>query len=154
VELAELPVTGNGKLDRAALPAPREVRPETAFVAPRNDLERTIAAVWCEVLQLDRVGVRESFFEVGGSSLLLARLQSRLRQAIGREVPFVELFRNPTVEGLARSLRGPENEAPEHREDKAERVRARTESRRESTRKLQQKRRGGRQGTHRGAGDE
>jgi amino acid adenylation domain-containing protein len=156
VELPALPVTGNGKLDRAVLPAPREARearPDTAFVAPQNDLERAIAAVWCEVLELDRVGVRESFFEVGGSSLLLARLQSRLRQEIGREVPFVELFRNPTIEGLARSLRGPdEGEAPPEARDEttAEKVRAR----RESTRKLQQKRRGGRQGGQRGADDE
>ncbi|MEA2563442.1 MAG: hypothetical protein QOH06_4946 [Acidobacteriota bacterium] len=138
VELAALPVTNNGKLDRAALPAPREVRAETtAFTAPRNDLERAIAEVWREVLQLDQVGVQESFFEVGGSSLLLARLQSRLRQAIGREIPFVELFRHPTIESLARSLEG----AAPKPEDKAEQARARTETRRESMRQLQEKRR-------------
>ncbi len=138
VDLAALPVTGNGKLDRAALPAPREVRAEAAaFTAPRNDLERAIAEAWREVLQLERVGVQESFFEVGGSSLLLARLQSRLRQALGREIPFVELFRHPTIESLAQSLEG---EAPTL-EDKAEQARARTETRRESMRQLQEKRR-------------
>ena len=136
VELASLPVTANGKLDREALPAPREVRAAEAYVAPRNDLERAIGAVWREVLQLDRVGVRENFFEVGGSSLLLGRLQSRLRQAIGREVPFVELFRHPTIESLARSLEG-EAAAPAA---KAEAARARTETRRESMRRLQQMR--------------
>jgi amino acid adenylation domain-containing protein len=138
VELEALPVTGNGKLDRAALPAPREVRAETAaFTAPRNDLERAIAEVWREVLRLDQVGIQESFFEVGGSSLLLARLQSRLRQALGREIPFVELFRHPTIESLAQSLEG---EAPKP-EEKAEQARARTETRRESMRQLQEKRR-------------
>jgi amino acid adenylation domain-containing protein len=139
VVLEAMPVTANGKLDRAALPAPSEIRDARAeaYVAPRNDLERTIAAVWCEVLQLDRVGVEESFFEVGGSSLLLARLQSRLRQALGREIPFVELFRHPTVESLARSLEG-EAPAPEER---AEQTRARTQTRRESMRQLQQRRR-------------
>jgi amino acid adenylation domain-containing protein len=137
VELPALPVTANGKLDRDALPAPRAVAADpAAYVAPRNDLERAIGAVWREVLQLDRVGVRESFFEAGGSSLLIARLQSRLRQAIGRDIPFVELFRHPTIESLARSLEGG---APQL-EEKAESVRARTETRRESMRQLQQAR--------------
>jgi amino acid adenylation domain-containing protein len=136
VALAALPVTGNGKLDREALPAPPEAGTGTAFVAPRNDLERAIAAAWRDVLRLDRVGVRESFFEVGGSSLLLARLQSRLRQALGREIPFVELFRHPTIESLARSLEG---EAPRP-EERAEQARARTETRRESMRQLQERR--------------
>lgn len=117
-------------------PAPREAVPEAAYVAPRNDLERAIGEVWREILQLDRVGVQESFFEVGGSSLLLARLQSRLSQAIGREVPFVELFRHPTIESLARSL---EAGAPPP-EEKAEAARARTDTRRESMRQLQRMR--------------
>jgi amino acid adenylation domain-containing protein len=142
VELPALPVTANGKLDRDALPAPREVRAAGApgkagaYEAPRNDLERTISEVWREVLQLDRVGVRESFFEVGGSSLLMGRVQSRLSRAIGREVPFVDLFRHPTIESLARSLEGG---APAPGE-KAEAARARTETRRESLRQLQQMR--------------
>jgi hypothetical protein len=137
VELPGLPVTANGKLDREALPAPREVRAlETAYVAPRNDLERAIGAVWCEVLQLDRIGVQESFFEVGGNSLLVARLQSRLREATGRDVPVVELFRHPTIESLARSL---ETVAPPTAE-KAEAARARTDTRREAMRQLQQAR--------------
>ncbi|MES1244348.1 MAG: non-ribosomal peptide synthase/polyketide synthase [Acidobacteriota bacterium] len=138
VEMEALPVTGNGKLDRAALPAPRDVRPQdTAFVAPRNDLERAIAAAWREVLHLEEIGVQESFFEIGGSSILLARLQSRLRESLGREVPFVELFRHPTIESLARSL---QQETAPRIEEKAEQARARTESRRESMRQLQQKR--------------
>jgi amino acid adenylation domain-containing protein len=136
VELEALPVTANGKLDREALPAPRELAAGSAQVAPRNDLERAIGAVWCEVLGLDRVGVQESFFEAGGSSLLLGRVQSRLRQAIGREVPFVDLFRHPTIESLARSLEGT---APPP-EEQAEAARARTETRRESMRQLQQAR--------------
>jgi aryl carrier-like protein len=105
-------------------------------VAPRNDLERTIAAVWREVLELERVGVEENFFEAGGSSLLLARLQSRLSQAIGREVPFVELFRHPTIESLAQSLEG----AAAPPEEKAEAARGRADTRRESMRQLQQMR--------------
>jgi len=137
VELQALPVTGNGKLDRDALPAPREGRAEAAFVPPRNDLERAIAGAWREVLGIEEIGVRESFFEAGGSSLLLARLQRRLQQALGREIPFVELFRHPTIESLAQSLGG---EVPRP-EEKAEQARARTDTRRESMRQLQEKRR-------------
>ncbi len=138
VELERLPVTHNGKLDRDALPAPRDVRAAAAlrFVAPRNDLERAIGAVWREVLGVERIGVQESFFQAGGSSLLLARLQSRLARALGRDIPFVELFKHPTIESLARSLGGTAersvDEAPE--EAPAERVRARSEARRESLR--------------------
>jgi amino acid adenylation domain-containing protein len=137
VELPALPVTANGKLDREALPAPRAAGgDQVAYVAPRNDLERAIGEVWREVLGLERVGVRESFFEAGGSSLLIARLQSRLRQAIGRDIPFVELFRHPTIESLSRSLEGG---APQLTE-KAESARVRTDTRRESMRQLQQAR--------------
>ena len=137
VALPALPVTANGKLDREALPAPRAAAGnDAAFVAPRNDLERAIGEVWREVLGLERVGVRESFFEAGGSSLLIARLQSRLRSAIGREIPFVELFRHPTIESLARSLEG----SVPLPEEKAETARARTDTRRDAMRQLQQAR--------------
>ena len=135
VTLAELPVTPNGKLDRAALPAPSVETAAPAYVAPRNDLERAIGAVWCEVLGRERVGVEESFFRIGGSSLLLARLQVRLQQALGREIHMVELFRHPTIAGLAKSLGA---EAP-GAEGRGDRVRARTENRRESMRQVEQR---------------
>ncbi len=140
VEMPRLPVTGNGKLDRAALPAPRDLRAADAerYVAPRNDLERAIDAVWREVLGVEKVGVQESFFQAGGSSLLLARLQGRLRESLGRDVPFVELFQHPTIESLARHLQQAAGEAPAA-EAPAERVRARTDARRESLRQMQQR---------------
>ncbi len=138
VEMASLPVTANGKIDRKALPAPRGSGKERSVVPPRNDLERAIAAAWREVLHLDEIGVEESFFEAGGSSLLLAKLQSRLRASLGREIPFVELFRHPTIESLARSLE--QAGEPPKTEEKAEQVRARTDTRREALKQLQQKR--------------
>ena len=129
------------RLPRDALPTPREARAlETAYVAPRNDLERAIGAVWREVLQLDRIGVQESFFEVGGNSLLVARLQSRLREATGRDIPVVELFRHPTIESLARSLEAEAPSAEAKAEEKVEAARARTDTRREAMRQLQQAR--------------
>jgi amino acid adenylation domain-containing protein len=133
VVLAALPVTANGKLDRAALPAPEQRAAST--VAPRNALEREIAAAWREVLGVDAVGVEDNFFEVGGSSLLLGKLHARLRRALDREIPFVDLFRHPTIESLARSLaEAPAAGALE------EQARARTETRRERMSQLQKRR--------------
>ncbi len=104
VPLPELPLTVNGKLDRRALPEPEAGVRETARTVPASELERTIAAIWCEVLGLDRVGVGESFFDLGGHSLRLVQVQARLRQALGRELSVVELFQYPTVAALARFL--------------------------------------------------
>jgi acyl-coenzyme A synthetase/AMP-(fatty) acid ligase len=103
VVLDKLPLTFNGKTDRRALPPPAREAAE-AFVAPRSGLEREIAAAWEEVLEVERVGVDDNFFEIGGHSLLLARLHRRLRDGLGRELSVVDLFRFPTVAALARHL--------------------------------------------------
>ncbi len=103
VVLEKLPLTFNGKTDRRALPPPAREASE-AFVAPRSGLEREIAAAWEEVLEVERVGVEDNFFEIGGHSLLLARLHRRLRDGLGRELSVVDLFRFPTVAALARHL--------------------------------------------------
>ncbi|HEX2207305.1 MAG TPA: amino acid adenylation domain-containing protein [Longimicrobium sp.] len=103
VVMDAFPQTPNGKVDRAALPAPEEPSAEPA-AAPQGELEQAIAAVWRQVLQLETLGVNDSFFEVGGHSLLLARLQEALRQALGREVSIVDLFQYPTVAALAAHL--------------------------------------------------
>ncbi len=107
------PLAATGKLDRKALPAPEAALvamaagAEASFEPPRTEMERTLAAIWCEVIGLQRVGVRESFFDAGGHSLLLARVHSRLEEALGRKVPLVDLFQYPTVESLARHLEPP-----------------------------------------------
>ncbi len=105
VRLAALPLTANGKLDRAALPEPETSRrePGDSWVAPRSALEREIAAVWQEVLGVERVGAEDNFFDLGGHSLLLVDAQARLASRLGREVPLLELFRHPNVAALARS---------------------------------------------------
>jgi amino acid adenylation domain-containing protein len=112
VVLAELPVTSNGKLDRAALPAPPAVAraDRAAPVPPASGLEKAIADVWCEVLKVDAVGIDDDFFALGGHSLLLVLAQARLVEAVGREIPIVDLFACPTVRSLARHLAGPEGE--------------------------------------------
>jgi amino acid adenylation domain-containing protein len=103
VAMDRLPLTPNGKVDHAALPAPR---PEASadYVAPRAGLEAEVAAVWREALGADRVGARDNFFEIGGSSLLLARVQALLGERLGRTVPVVDLLRCPTVASLAARL--------------------------------------------------
>jgi amino acid adenylation domain-containing protein/non-ribosomal peptide synthase protein (TIGR01720 family) len=102
VTLASMPLTANGKLDRKALPAPREVADTGAgYVAPRNDFERAIAAAWQEVLKLPRVGANDSFFELGGSSLVATQVISRVREAFAVELPLRTLFEARTLAGLA-----------------------------------------------------
>lgn len=106
VELAALPLTANGKVDAAALPAPEAVRPKLAqvYVAPRTTLETAIAALWRDCLHLDAVGVDDSFFDLGGSSWLVLRVHARLEEALGRQVPVVALFAHPTIAALAAHL--------------------------------------------------
>ena len=100
VPLATLPLTPNGKVDRKALPAPGSVRAAVPRALPRSDVERALSAVWCELLQLDSVGVNENFFELGGHSLLLAKLQRQLAARFGCEVSIIELFKFPTIDSL------------------------------------------------------
>ncbi|KUJ69435.1 non-ribosomal peptide synthetase [Streptomyces albus subsp. albus] len=111
VALPGMPLTSNGKVDRAALPEPRfpGAAPGAAYSAPREGLERTISAVWREVLGVERVGRNDNFFELGGHSLLMSRLQAELAAAHRIEVSMVELFQHPTVGALAAHLRRPED---------------------------------------------
>ena len=106
VQLEGFPLTPNGKLDRKALPAPDGPSHDVdgLYVAPRSELERLIAGVWREELGVERVGVRDNFFNLGGHSLLLIRVNNRLREVLRMELPVVELFKYPTVSALAEHL--------------------------------------------------
>ena len=100
------PLMANGKVDRRRLPAPGAERPELAhaYVAPRSELERIIAGVWQQALGVERVGVRDNFFDLGGHSLRMLQVNGKLREALGREVSMVEMFQYPTVSALAEHL--------------------------------------------------
>jgi amino acid adenylation domain-containing protein len=108
VILDALPVTPNGKVDRLALPEPDGTRPEleSAYVAPATSLERAIAETWRRVLGVDRVGLRDNFFDLGGHSLLLVEVHDALRPFAPRPISVVDLFHHPTVEALAAFLDG------------------------------------------------
>ncbi|HEX5706332.1 MAG TPA: amino acid adenylation domain-containing protein, partial [Pyrinomonadaceae bacterium] len=106
ITLDALPLTPNGKVDRRALPAPDLSRPEqeTDYVAPRNELEETLAGVWAEVLEVERVGVNDDFFELGGHSLLATQVISRVRGLFGVELPLRCMFESPTIAEMSVAL--------------------------------------------------
>jgi amino acid adenylation domain-containing protein len=107
VPLAALPVTPSGKLDRRALPEPAAARPELpGYEEPATALERTIAGIFRDLLRVDRVGLHDNFFDLGGHSLLVVRAHQKLGEELQREIPVVDLFRFPTVALLARHLGG------------------------------------------------
>ncbi|HEY0512517.1 MAG TPA: amino acid adenylation domain-containing protein [Thermoanaerobaculia bacterium] len=101
VLLDRLPLTANGKVDRAALPAPSERGEGGAYVAPRSPVEQVLAGIWEEVLELQRVGVEDDFFALGGHSLVAAQVTSRVLTAFSVELPLRLLFERPTVAALA-----------------------------------------------------
>src|SRR5262249_38952800 len=100
--LKQLPLTTNGKLDRRALPAPHS-RPEEfgEYVAPRTELERTLADIWAQVLRVDQVGIRDNFFELGGHSLLIVKMLARLRE-IGLSAQVRNVYASATLADMAR----------------------------------------------------
>jgi amino acid adenylation domain-containing protein len=112
VKLDAFPLLPNGKIDNRSLPIPDYSRAELAdtFVAPRNDIEKGVAAIWSEVLGIEKIGVYDSFFELGGHSLIATQLISRIRVMFDVELPLRKLFESPTVEDLALAVaaaRGP-----------------------------------------------
>ncbi|MES1925310.1 amino acid adenylation domain-containing protein [Salinisphaera sp. T31B1] len=106
VELDRLPMTQNGKIDRNALPAPapQRVATGTRYVAPRNDIERAIADIWCTVLGIESPGIDDNFFDVGGDSLRIVTVRGTLETRFSESLTVAELFRHATIRQLAERL--------------------------------------------------
>jgi acyl carrier protein len=103
VVLESLPLTPNGKIDRKALPASDHARPdiEAAFTAPRTPIEEMIAAIWSQVLKLEKVGIHDNFFSLGGHSLLATQVAHRVRDTFNVALPLRLFFETPTIADLA-----------------------------------------------------
>ena len=102
VFLDVLPLTPNKKVDKRALPVPEKTAVVSAmYVPPKTQAEVDVAAIWRDLLKHERVGTNDNFFDLGGHSLLVVQLQSRLRQKFGTEITLVELFQMPTVAAIA-----------------------------------------------------
>jgi amino acid adenylation domain-containing protein len=112
VTLSTFPLTPSGKIDRRALPAPGK-NPELSegYVAPRTDLEEVLALFFSEVLQVDRIGIFDNFFEVGGHSLLATQISSRAQEYLHTKLLVRKIFEEPTIAGLARILLENESES-------------------------------------------
>ena len=106
VGVPAFPQTPNGKVDRTKLPAPGLLDMSVApvFVLPRDELERKVALIWCELLELPEVGIHEDFFLLGGHSLLAVQLIARIELETGVAVPLAALFEAPTIESLAKRI--------------------------------------------------
>jgi amino acid adenylation domain-containing protein len=112
VRLNELPLTPNKKVDRKTLAArPFEVPVSSVYVPPRTNAEQKVAAIWQELLRTERIGVSDNFFDLGGYSLLVVQLQSRLLQQFQKELSLVELFQHPTVASQASLIVQPQSPA-------------------------------------------
>ncbi|BFH69022.1 hypothetical protein J27TS7_06760 [Paenibacillus dendritiformis] len=105
VQLEQMPITANGKIDRKALPVPDgKLQTGTEYVAPRNTMEATLTEIWQEVLGLKKVGVKDNFFDLGGNSLKILSLVQCLTKKMGVSIDFQTVFYAPTVELMAMQL--------------------------------------------------
>jgi acyl carrier protein len=103
VLLDALPLATNGKVDRSALPPPALVRPglDTPFVSPQTPFEESVAAIWAEILGVDRVGIHDNFLDLGGDSLLATQIISRVYKTFQHQVPLPLFFGSATVAAMA-----------------------------------------------------
>ncbi len=129
VRLETMPLTDNGKINRKALPAPegREMPLETAYEAPRKGVEQTIADIWKEALDVERVSIHDNFFDLGAHSLMVAEVHAKLKEVLNQEISLVTMFRYPTVSSLAGHL-SQEGDEVRVLGQSADRARARMES--------------------------
>ncbi|MFK8186309.1 MAG: amino acid adenylation domain-containing protein [Phormidesmis sp.] len=146
VLLETLPLAPTGKVDRRALPVPEIERTQlkTAYVKPQNEVESTVAAIWQQLLRIDKVGVQDNFFDLGGHSLLIVKASYELSEALGQNVSVVELFQYPTIASLSEYFAKRASKDPAMAESKFEESQKLASKRRmrQSSRDQRRKRRG------------
>jgi len=102
VQLEELPVTSSGKVDRRRLPAPEGsgLTPGAEYIAPRNEMERKFVAIWEKHLGREKIGIRDSFFDLGGDSIKVLRVKAELRKELALDIPVTAIYKNNTIEDI------------------------------------------------------
>lgn len=141
IRLDQFPLTSNNKIDRKALPQPEGVRPdlESQYIAPETDIEKRITDIWKDILKLDKAGMHDNFFDLGGHSLAMIQVRSRLNETFDKNLTIVELFKYPTIRSLAEYIA----ETPDGEADTVSTGRERgvkRESRKESIKKQKESR--------------
>ena len=106
------PLTPNGKVDRGGLPAPYDRRAPATSVAPRDEVEQRLVRIWEDILGVEGIGTRDSFFDLGGHSMLAVRLFARMEESLQVRLPLATLFEAPTIEALAKLIRDRAGSAP------------------------------------------
>jgi len=111
VNIEIMPLTHNGKIDRFALPAPPRIRPEMdeIYVAPYTEIQKTLCNIWSQVLNVDKVGIHDNFFYLGGTSLLIVRASEEISKELGIDLPVTKIFEYPKISTLAEHLTGGHN---------------------------------------------
>jgi len=138
VSLDQLPLTQSGKIDRKALPQPEELGSvsEASYVKPRTETETLIAAIWQDVLKLEKIGIHDNFFDLGGHSLSMAKVHSQLCERLQQDISIVELFKYPTIHRLSQFLQQEQEKKPiyEEKQQRASRQRKALQAQRQRLR--------------------
>ncbi|HEX3048369.1 MAG TPA: non-ribosomal peptide synthetase [Bacillota bacterium] len=114
VAIDKIPLTLNGKIDKKALPQPQlGVNQATAYVAPRNPTEEKMVDLWRELLGVDKIGINDSFFELGGDSLKATSLVARIYKDIGMEISLIDIFNQPSIKEIVAKLQPPSDSSAE-----------------------------------------
>ncbi|MEG4959437.1 MULTISPECIES: amino acid adenylation domain-containing protein [unclassified Microcoleus] len=139
VNVEAMPKTPSGKIDRRALPAPDSQRQEQSqsYAAPQSELELLLAGVWSKLLKLDRVGIHDNFFEIGGNSLMTLQVAVQVRALVHTDLAVVKLFQHPTIAQLANYLNQGQSASPSNNkfQDRADRQKAAFNRQKQSTKK-------------------
>jgi acyl carrier protein len=106
--LESMPLTPNGKVDRKSLPKP-ELQQKETYVKPQNEIERQVTSLWQDVLKLEKIGIHDNFFDLGGHSLNIIEIQTRVKELFNKELSVVDFFKYPSVNSFAKFLSTDQN---------------------------------------------